>query len=186
MRCIKGVLPYFRSLGSEARATIVNIGTLLSHTAFPATSAYTASKRAVEGMTESLAMEVGSVGIRVVLIDLGIFRTNFLNVTSKPKAGLGGAYAGGSVDATVAALDNLSGKQPGDPVEGAKRIVEIVSGSGLAKNLANKGFGPVLRVPLGSDSFNAAMAGLKSMGEGFQDLERIASSTDFAEDNNAI
>ncbi|KAL6401631.1 short chain oxidoreductase/dehydrogenase [Ilyonectria robusta] len=165
MRCIKGVLPHFRSLGTEGCATIVNIGSIVNLTPFPATTAYAASKCAVDGMSEALAVEVGPLGIRVVLIDFGIFRTNFLHSFTKPKAGLGEAYVGGPVDATVSFLENLAGKQPGNPVLAAKRMVEVVDGTGLAKDMTNLGYQRVLRVPLGSDSFRGVAAKLEDLVE---------------------
>lgn len=181
MRCIKGVLPHFRSIGAERCPTIVNIGSIVCLTPFSATTAYAASKWAVEGMSEALAIEVGPTGIRVVLIDLGIFRTRFLHSFSKPKAGLGEAYVGGSVDTTVSFLENLAGKQPGDPVLAARRIVEIVDGTGLAKDMTEQGYGKALRVPLGSDSFRAVTAKLESMEE-VKKLETLSCSTDFPQD----
>ncbi|KAH7140153.1 hypothetical protein B0J13DRAFT_477158 [Dactylonectria estremocensis] len=181
MRCIKGVLPHFRSLGAEGHATIVNIGSIVCLTPFPATTAYAASKAAVEGLSEALAMEVGAFGIRVVLIDFGIFRTGFLHSFSKPKEGLGEAYVGGSVDGTVSFLENLAGKQPGNPTLAAKRIVEVVDGTGLAKDLVKKGYGPALRIPLGSDSFRGVTAKLEALTEA-KTLETLACSTDFTDD----
>ncbi|KAF7552338.1 hypothetical protein G7Z17_g4412 [Cylindrodendrum hubeiense] len=181
MRCIKGVLPHFRSLGKEGSPTIVNIGSIVCLTPFPATTAYAASKAAVEGLSEALAMEVGPLGIRVVLIDFGIFRTSFLHSFTKPKAGLGEAYVGGSVDGTVSFLENLAGKQPGNPILAAKRIVEIVDGTGLAKDITEQGYGPALRVPLGSDSFRGVTAKVEAMEE-VKKLETLSCSTDFDQD----
>lgn len=181
MRCIKGVLPHFRSLGPDGGATIVNIGSIVSLTPFASCTAYSASKLAVEGLSEALAMEVGPAGVRVVLVDLGIFRTSFLHSFQKPKAGMGDAYVGGAVDATVSFLADLAGKQPGDPVQAAKRIVEIVSGTGLAKDLTKQGYGKALRVPLGSDSFKAVTAKIESLEEVRSSLETLATSTDFAQ-----
>ncbi|KAK3315684.1 hypothetical protein B0H66DRAFT_269227 [Apodospora peruviana] len=178
MRCIKGALPHFRSLGG---ATIVNIGSIVNLTPFPACTAYSASKLAVEGLTETLALEVGPAGIRVVLIDLGIFRTAFLHSFQKPEAGMAEAYAGGAVDTTVSFLAGLAGKQPGDPALAAKRIVELVDGTGLAARLADKGYGKCLRVPLGSDSFKAFTAKIESLDEVRSSLESVATSTDFAQ-----
>jgi NAD(P)-dependent dehydrogenase (short-subunit alcohol dehydrogenase family) len=186
MRCIKGVLPHFRSLGPEGGATIVNIGSLVNLTPFPSCTAYSASKMAVEGLSDALATEVGSAGIRVVLIDLGIFRTSFLHSFQKPKAGLGEAYVGGAVDGTVSFLEGLAGKQPGNPVLAAKRIVEVVDGTGPAKDLAKLGYGKLLRVPLGSDAFKAFTAKIESLEEVRSSLETLAGSTDFAQDGNSV
>ena len=180
MRCIKGVLPHFRSLGPQGGATVVNIGSLVSLAPFASCTAYSASKLAVDGLSEALAMDVGPAGIRVVLINLGIFRTNFLHSFQKPTAGMGEAYVGGAVDATVSFLQDLAGKQPGDPVQAAKRIVELVDGTGLAKDLTGKGYGKALRVPLGSDSFKALTAKIEVLEELRPLVETFANSTDFA------
>jgi NAD(P)-dependent dehydrogenase (short-subunit alcohol dehydrogenase family) len=130
-------------------------------------------------MTEVLALEVGSAKVRVILIDLGIFRTRFLHSAVKPKSGLSEAYVGGSVDSTLSFLDGIAGHQPGDPAVAAKRIVETVDGTGLAKDLAAQGYGKVLRVPLGSDAFDSLKAKEASLTE-IRALETLARSTDFA------
>lgn len=179
MRCIKGALPHFRSLAENGGATIVNIGSLVCYGHFPACSAYGASKAAVEALSETLALEVGPAKVRVVLIDLGIFRTRFLHAAVKPKSGLDEAYVGGSVDSTVSFLDGIAGKQPGDPALAAKRIVETVDGAGMAKDLAAQGYGKLLRVPLGSDAFDALKGKEASLAE-IRALETLARSTDFA------
>jgi NAD(P)-dependent dehydrogenase (short-subunit alcohol dehydrogenase family) len=179
VRTIKGALPHFRSLAESGGATIVNIGSLVTYGHFPACSAYGASKAAVEGLSETLALEVGPAKIRVVLIDLGIFRTRFLHAAVKPKSGLDEAYVGGSVDNTVSFLDGIAGKQPGDPALAAKRIVEIVDGTGLAKDLATQGYGKLLRVPLGSDAYDAIKGREATLAE-TRALETLARSTDFA------
>ncbi|KAM7195493.1 oxidoreductase clan [Rhypophila sp. PSN 637] len=186
MRCIKGALPHLRSLGPDSGATIVNIGSIVNLAAFPACTAYSASKMGVEALTETLALEVGTAGIRVILIDLGIFRTSFLHSFKKPEAGMAEAYSGGAVDATVNFLADLAGKQPGDPVQAARRIVEIVDRTGdhpLTRDLADKGVGKYLRVPLGSDSFGSFSAKIDSLNEvkSSSVFEALAKSTDFAE-----
>lgn len=182
MRCTKGALPYLGSISPGGGATIINIGSIVNLAPFPACTAYSASKLAVEGLTETLALEVGAAGIRVVLIDLGIFRTGFLHSFKKPEAGMAEAYTGGAVDSTVSFLAGLAGKQPGDPAQAAKRIVEIVDGTGMAKGLAGMGYGKCLRVPLGSDSFNAFTAKIDSLTEVRSSLQKFAGSTDFPQE----
>lgn len=72
VRCVKHVLPVMRKRGSGC---IVNISSIAGRIAFGATSAYNASKFALEGFTESLAQEVKSHGIRVALVEPGIIDT---------------------------------------------------------------------------------------------------------------
>jgi len=72
VRCTKQVLPSMRKRGSGC---IINISSIAGRIAFGGTSAYNASKFAVEGFTEALAQEVKSHGIRVALVEPGIIDT---------------------------------------------------------------------------------------------------------------
>lgn len=72
VRCIKQVLPSMRSRGSGC---IVNITSIAGRVAFAGTSAYNASKFALEAFTECLAQEVKAHGIRVALVEPGIIDT---------------------------------------------------------------------------------------------------------------
>ena len=72
VRCIKEVLPAMRKRGSGC---IVNVTSIAGRVAFYATSAYSASKFALEAFTESLAQEVKGYGIKVALVEPGIIDT---------------------------------------------------------------------------------------------------------------
>jgi NAD(P)-dependent dehydrogenase (short-subunit alcohol dehydrogenase family) len=72
VRCIKQVLPVMRERGSGC---IVNITSVAGRIAFGATSAYNASKFALEAFSECLAQEVKGLGIRVALVEPGIIDT---------------------------------------------------------------------------------------------------------------
>jgi short-subunit dehydrogenase len=50
---------------------------------FPLSSTYSGTKFALEGITESLSYEVEQFGIRVMLIEPGVVRTNFANNIKK-------------------------------------------------------------------------------------------------------
>jgi NAD(P)-dependent dehydrogenase (short-subunit alcohol dehydrogenase family) len=69
VRCVKQVLPVMRKRGSGC---IINVTSIAGRVAFSGTSAYTASKFALEAFTESLAQEVKSYGIKVALVEPGI------------------------------------------------------------------------------------------------------------------
>ena len=74
LRMSHAVLPHMRERRS---GTIVNVGSAAGQIGSPAGGAYAASKFALEGLSRVLRMEVSQFGIRVVLIEPGLFRTNF-------------------------------------------------------------------------------------------------------------
>ncbi len=74
LRVCRAVLPKMRGQGS---GTIVNISSLAGRIGLPYQGLYSATKFAVEGLTEALRMEAKPFGIKVVLIEPGDFRTGF-------------------------------------------------------------------------------------------------------------
>jgi NAD(P)-dependent dehydrogenase (short-subunit alcohol dehydrogenase family) len=68
---IKCVVPFMRKRGS---GSIVLLGSIMSQTFFPGSSAYVATKAALEGLTKSLAVELGGDGIRVNCVQPGFTR----------------------------------------------------------------------------------------------------------------
>jgi len=69
VRCVKHALPAMRERGSGC---IINVTSIAGRIAFYASSAYAASKFALEAFTESLAQEVSGLGIKVALVEPGI------------------------------------------------------------------------------------------------------------------
>jgi NAD(P)-dependent dehydrogenase (short-subunit alcohol dehydrogenase family) len=74
MRVCRAVLPIMRQQG---RGHILNVSSIAGRIGIPFQALYCASKFAVEGFTEALRMEVAPLGVRVVLIEPGDFRTGF-------------------------------------------------------------------------------------------------------------
>jgi len=74
LRVCKAVLPIMRE---QQYGYIVNISSIGGQIGLPFRGLYSASKFAVEGMTESLRIEVRPFGIHVVLIEPGNLRTKF-------------------------------------------------------------------------------------------------------------
>jgi NAD(P)-dependent dehydrogenase (short-subunit alcohol dehydrogenase family) len=74
LRVCRAVLPIMRRQGS---GTIINISSIGGRIAGPFVGLYSATKFAVEGLSESLRMEVHRFGIRVVLVEPGDFATGF-------------------------------------------------------------------------------------------------------------
>ena len=73
-RMIKAVLP---GMAERQRGTIINVSSVLGRVGTPFNGAYVASKFALEGLSESLRVELWPLGVRVALVEPGYFRTNF-------------------------------------------------------------------------------------------------------------
>jgi len=90
LRMTREVIPIMRNQGS---GYIVNISSVGGRIATPFTGAYTATKFAVEGLTESLRYELRKFGIHVVLIEPGYIQTNFGRNVRRPAKMLEGRSA---------------------------------------------------------------------------------------------
>jgi NAD(P)-dependent dehydrogenase (short-subunit alcohol dehydrogenase family) len=76
IRVTQAVLPAMRR---QKRGMIVNVSSIAGRVGFPATSAYIGSKFALEGLSESMRYELDPFGIRVVVVEPGAIRSNFIN-----------------------------------------------------------------------------------------------------------
>jgi NAD(P)-dependent dehydrogenase (short-subunit alcohol dehydrogenase family) len=117
------VLPYFR----ERRCgRIINNSSQAGLMANPGTGFYSASKHALEGVMEALGKEVAPLGIQVVTIQPGAFRTDWSGRSMQRSGQRIDDYAecvGARLD-MIAAID---GKQPGDPVRAAQVFVDLAT-----------------------------------------------------------
>ena len=76
IRTTQAVLPIMRK---QRSGLIVNISSGAGRFGFPTGSAYVSTKFAVEGLTESMSYELEPFGIKVILIEPGVIKTNFFN-----------------------------------------------------------------------------------------------------------
>lgn len=74
LRVCRAVLPILRAQGAGYLVNVSSIGGLI---AIPFQGLYSASKFALEGLSESLRAEVRPYGVQVVMIEPGDFRTGF-------------------------------------------------------------------------------------------------------------
>src|ERR687890_1112867 len=82
VRTTQAVLPIMRKLNS---GTIVNISSGLGRFGIATTSAYVSSKFAVEGLSESMSYELEPFGIRTIIVEPGVIKTNFYNSAALAK-----------------------------------------------------------------------------------------------------
>jgi len=76
IRVTQAVLPIMRN---QKSGIIVNISSGAGRFGYPGGSAYVSTKFAIEGLSESIAYELEQFGIKVVLVEPGVIRTNFVN-----------------------------------------------------------------------------------------------------------
>ena len=74
VRLIKAIVPIMRKQGY---GTIVNISSMVGRFGVPLNAAYVSSKFAIEGLSESISYELAEFGIKVIVIEPGVVKTNF-------------------------------------------------------------------------------------------------------------
>lgn len=92
---------------------------------YPGFGVYGASKCALEGLAESLKAELTPFGVKVMIVQPGPFRTEFIGKGDMSR-GRGETYAQ-SVGRFAALLAGMPGKQPGDPARAAAAILDAIA-----------------------------------------------------------
>ncbi|KAL2832633.1 hypothetical protein BJY01DRAFT_100882 [Aspergillus pseudoustus] len=169
VRVTKAVLPFMRA---QRSGTIVNVSSIAGFAAAPSTAAYSMSKFAVEALSESLFAELKPFNIRVLLVEPGAFRTNFIGSHKFPAAGLTKDYEGTPVAAAMGFFDNFAGKQPGDPAKGVQRILDVIQLEGMGQSK-----GHLLRLPLGTDCFPRMMTKWDAVRQNLEEMKEVTLST---------
>ncbi|QOL16685.1 oxidoreductase [Dickeya dianthicola] len=122
LRTIQAVLPHMRAQG---RGRIINVSSVLGFLPAPYMGLYSASKHAVEGLTESLDHEVRQFGIRVTLVEPSFTRTN-LDINAPQAQAKIDAYDRERTLASLAIVNSV--KNAPDPEGVATAIVDAALG----------------------------------------------------------
>lgn len=141
---IRAVLPTLRA---QRSGTIVNLSSMGGVVGFPASSMYNATKFAVEGLTAGLRQDLTPLGISVLAIEPGAFRTDFLSSSTvwiAEEHGTIGDYAGTPAHEQVAQFDEMDQTQEGDPDKLAALVYDVVAAGA-----------PLTRLPIGPDAVAA-------------------------------
>ncbi|CAM5334203.1 SDR family NAD(P)-dependent oxidoreductase [Streptomyces chartreusis] len=129
----RAVLPVMRKQGS---GKLVHIGSRSGFEGEPGVSLYSASKFAVAGISEALSVEMAPFGVQSMVVEPGVFRTDFLDSSSLSVAAHRIAeYDGTPAHVTLDWIDQANHAQLGDPVKGAALIVEVASTEKLPTHL---------------------------------------------------
>ncbi len=121
----QAVLPVMRQ---ARKGCIVQISSVAGFVSTPALGLYNASKFALEGFSEALAREVTPLGIKVLIVEPGPFRTQWAGTSSKDCAKKIDDYTE-TAHTTANMIHGYSGKQPGDPLKAARLIIDVVNGN---------------------------------------------------------
>jgi NAD(P)-dependent dehydrogenase (short-subunit alcohol dehydrogenase family) len=126
---IRAVLPMMRE---RRDGIIVNVSSVVGLTGSPFEGLYSASKWAVEALSEALYFEMKPFGVRVAVVEPGGYPTNFIrNSVWGTRTSRGSAYAEG-IEAFDIALERQEGDDPEDPGDVARRIADVVEDDGRA------------------------------------------------------
>ncbi|GAB7044200.1 hypothetical protein JCM9533A_80510 [Catenuloplanes niger JCM 9533] len=162
---LRAVLPGMRR---RRTGTVVNVSSVAGLIGAAGFGYYTAAKFAIEGLTDVLRREVEPLGIDVLAVEPGAFRTN--------------AYAGFAeepVDEAIAdyhplltgvrdAMIAQHGRQPGDPRKAARAVADAVRAARPPRQLV-----------LGGDGFDLVVSHLERQLAEIRANERISRDADF-------
>jgi NAD(P)-dependent dehydrogenase (short-subunit alcohol dehydrogenase family) len=157
------VLPIMRAQGS---GHIINVSSTAGGAGFALVGGYSASKFALEGITECLALEAAAFGVHATIVEPSDFRTGFRDACHK-RANPIGAYE----EAFAEDLDRLSsrhsGSEAGDPRRAAAAVLELVDDPD-----------PPLRFLLGNRAFDRLTEHHRAQLEEWAGQEAMARSVD--------
>ncbi|MEN8160079.1 MAG: SDR family oxidoreductase, partial [Myxococcota bacterium] len=118
LRLVRTVAPHMRAQGA---GRIVQISSLAGRIGVPFQGAYTASKFALEGLSEALALELRPFGVDVVIVQPGDHRSGFGAARRWTDAAHGSPIYGERARRAVAAMEEA--ERNGPPPERAARLV---------------------------------------------------------------
>ena len=165
-RMIRAVLPGMRK---QRRGCIVNISSNGGLQAFAGFGYYNATKFAVEGLSEALEKEVAPLGIRVLLVEPGPFRTDWAGRSLRRANERIPEYAE-TAGAPLERLMSGSGKQVGDPVRAGEAIIKAVESDNMPLHLV-----------LGKIAVETARSKIELLRRDVDAWEEVALSADYPE-----
>ena len=160
---IRNIMPYLRQ---QQSGHIINISSNAGYVGFANATSYNAAKFAVIGLSEALAQEVNTFGIKVTVVAPGQFRTSFMDkgsmIFAKNRIEVYG------LDKAEKMWRSYSGQQTGDPEKLVKILTEIV-------RLEN----PPLHLLLGPDTYQLIKEHRKKEIQEFEAWKYLTLSTNY-------
>lgn len=163
--------------------TLITLSSTAGIESRPSRSLYSASKFALEAVSEALFLELAPFNIRVLLVEPGAFRTSFADNLVLPEKAMPDDYRGSETDLMLGGvkaiqeqeggMKNFKGMKLGDVGKGAKAIFDVVMGTGWAEGMTEL----FLRLPLGRDGAESWEVKLKALRENLDGTEEVWSRT---------
>ena len=166
LQVMQAVLPHMRARRS---GHIINVSSVAGMIGIPGMALYSASKFAVEGLSEALAGEVAPLGIRVTIVEPGGFRTDFAGRSISQPGRAVADYAGTPAGQVRAQLAAYGGHEPGDPARAAAAILQLADAPTVPVRLA-----------LGSDALKMLRGRMARVTKDYDDWQAVTRSTDYA------
>ena len=161
---IKQVLPYMRA---QKNGAILNVSSIAAARSGVGSGYYASSKAALELMTDGLMKEVAPLGIKVMTVEPGAFRTKFYDTSLK---GTQKQIEDYDDTAWKTRKENIvdNQDQPGDPDKAGEVIYETIQKENIPKRLL-----------LGSDAVRIVSAEMKERLQEIEDWSAISTQTDY-------
>lgn len=170
MNVIKAVLPQMRL---QKSGKIVNFSSTAGFFGFPLSTIYVAAKHAVDGLSESLNHELNPLGIQVMSVLPGSFRTNFLSPGSLE---WGDQNPINDYDQLrkeqKTGLTSGDKQQTGDPQKGMDVLIQAVESNNMPQHLT-----------LGEDAYQLREVKKNLLQEELDTWKTLATNTNFEENN---
>ena len=161
---IKSVLPGMRK---RRHGAIVNVSSIAARRTAPGSGYYSATKCALEGLSDGLRKEVGPLGIKVIVVEPGAFRTDFSGRSLVQSHATIADYAE-TAGRRRKENDKTDGQQPGDPARCAEVIIKAVEAPDSP-----------FRLPLGADAIAVVTAELDAHRAELERWKAVSVTTDF-------
>lgn len=179
IRVLKGVLPKMRA---QQKGHIYNMSSIFGISPSPSGALYSSAKFAIEGLSETLGLELAPFNVGVTILEPGFFSTSMMGTATvkRPEAGMREDFANGflgQVDAFYGQLEDPKftlANAPGDPVKLGKLVVEHANGAEWSKQLTAR----VQRLTLGSDALAVFERKLQATEKDFAVMKDIGRTTD--------
>lgn len=160
---IQTVLPYMRK---QKNGIIINVSSIGAVRAAVDNGYYSATKAALELISEAVDKESAHLGIKVMIVEPGAFRTHFYDSLTEPEKKIS------DYDSVVSGMrladKEVRHNQSGDPAKAGELIVRLVHEGTIPK-----------RLPLGSDAVKIVRTALQDRLKEIDTVEKYSIQTDY-------